>query len=80
MQVYLTRDALKAVDVKTGTVLVSKSPEWNVIVFNRSSKTIYTSPFDRFKGYDRIDRQVLMGYKFGGLPLEKKPAKNGKNK
>ena len=73
MQVYLTRDAVRAFDAKTSTVLVSKSPEWNVIVFNTSSKTVYTSPFNRFKGYDHIDRQVLMGYKFGGLPLEKKP-------
>ena len=34
MQVYLTRDAVRAFDAKTSTVLVSKSPEWNVIVFN----------------------------------------------
>lgn len=72
MKIYLTRDAIKAVDSKSGTVLTSKAPDWKVIVFNTSSKTLYTSPFEQFKGYDRIDRQMLMGYKFGGLPLEKK--------
>jgi hypothetical protein len=73
MKVYLTKDAVKAFDAKTSTVLVSKAPDWKVLIFNTSSKTIYTSSFDRFKGYDRIDRQVMIGFKFGGLPLEKKP-------
>jgi|GEM_PF-2058748 len=75
MQVYVTATAIKAVDSKTSTTLISKAPDWQVVVFNKSNKTVYTSPFDKFIGYGVTGLQVQMGFKHGGIPVSKKNLK-----
>lgn len=69
--VYLTAAALKVVDPKTSTTLVSKAPDWKVVVFNTSSKTQYASSFEKFQGYSRLGLQVQVGFTHGGIPLAK---------
>ncbi|MBS1995538.1 MAG: hypothetical protein JSS86_04475 [Cyanobacteria bacterium SZAS LIN-2] len=73
IQVFLTANAVKAVDAKTSTTLVSKAPDWKVVVFNRSNKTIFTCPVDKFIGYSIAGMQVQMGFQHGGVPVVKKP-------
>lgn len=70
--VYLTANALKVVDPKTSTTLVSKGPDWKVQVFNTSNKTEYMVSFDKFQGYSRMGLQVQMGFKYGGIKLVKR--------
>jgi len=71
IEVFVTAAAVKAVDGRTSTTLISKAPDWQVVVFNKSNKTVFTSPFEKFIGYGISGLQVQMGFKHGGIPVSK---------
>lgn len=67
--VYLSKDAIKIVELKCGSTFVAQAPDWKVSVFNDHSKAIYTCPLNKFKGYNKTTLLLQVGYDYTGVPV-----------
>lgn len=48
--VYLSNQGMAAMNKKMGCTLVTKAPEWNVVMFNDKTKVYFLSPLSEWKG------------------------------
>jgi len=71
--IFLTPSAIKIVDRTTN--IVCKSPDWQISIYNKSSRTIYQIPLDKFKGFGGTGLAAMMKYKQVPVPLAPTAAK-----
>lgn len=70
--VYLTNAAMRVYDLKSGMNIVSKAPDWKVVMFNEKAKTRYETPLRDARCYMTKTLMVFMGRDFTKFPLNKK--------
>lgn len=77
--VYLSSAGMAAVNKKMGCTLVTKAPQWNVVMYNDKTKVYFLSPLSEWKGATlknattKVGKEKQQAYK--SMLVEKKPKK-----
>lgn len=75
--VYLSPAGMAAVNKKMGCTLVTKAPQWNVVMYNDKTKVYFLSPLSEWKGASIKASQGKAGKQqaYKAMLVEKKPKK-----
>ena len=75
--VYLSSAGMAAVNKKMGCTLVTKAPQWNVVMYNDKTKVYFLSPLSEWKGASIKASQGKTGKQqaYKAMLVEKKPKK-----
>lgn len=75
--VYLSPAGMAAVNKKMGCTLVTKAPQWNVVMYNDKTKVYFLSPLSEWKGASIKASQGKTGKQqaYKAMLVEKKPKK-----
>lgn len=75
--VYLSNSGMAAVNKKMGCTLVTKAPQWNVVMYNDKTRVYFLSPLSEWKGASLKSAQTAKGKQqaYKAMLVEKKPKK-----
>lgn len=76
--VYLSKNGLAAVNKKIGATLVTKAPNWNVILYNDKTKVYYLSTLAEWKGSFQTPNSKANRFKQAAKKAVATPPRKGK--
>lgn len=68
--VFLSNNGLKIIDLTSGLTTCAHAPNWNVTVFDKTTRTTCTVSLDKFEGYLPKSEFESTGSKWYTLPFE----------
>ena len=78
-RIYLAPAGMAAVNDKMGCTLVTKAPQWNVVMYNDKTKVYFLSPLSEWNGASLKNASVKTGKEkqqlYKAMLVEKKPKK-----
>lgn len=78
-KIYLAPAGMAAVNDKMGCTLVTKAPQWNVVMYNDKTKVYFLSPLSEWNGASLKNASVKTGKEkqqlYKAMLVEKKPKK-----
>lgn len=74
-KVYLSGGGMAAVNEKMGCTLVTKAPQWNVVMYNDKTKVYFLSTLNDWKGASIKANSSKKSTQYKSILVEKKPKK-----
>jgi hypothetical protein len=76
--VYLSKNGLAAVNKKIGATLVTRAPQWNVVLYNDKTKVYYLSTLSQWKGSFQSPNAKTNRFKQAAKKAVSTPPRKGK--